>query len=363
MEYKQKYIKYKTKYIKLKGGSTTILQLIGSGSYGIALKVNKDGNEYIIKNVQNKELNICKILNEQKEKNKYICQGEQFDTTIMTDIKYIYNDTITTANNFEEIIQYIIKTNKILNDSNINIWIKMDYCGITLKEHLFNKENIDNIDKFKKYMTQIHDGLQYLHNLQIYHCDFHLGNILIDIDDNIKIIDFGQSITSNDIENDINSVLLNTKVMSKLPIYKVIYNIINKKKGHIIGKGITTKIFIDNNYDYINNNTTLYDTSKITDYNVLFKNNIFQYDYEQFGRYFIDTLIENNYIEIEKEENKLIIIKDTYNICSFVIQLMHYIKCKLDIYLIGNNIVGQDLLELLGINANFIENFKKEYDL
>ena len=37
------------------------------------------------------------------------------------------------------------------------------------------------------------DGLEHLHNNGIAHRDIKLENVMLDLDDNIKLIDFGQS--------------------------------------------------------------------------------------------------------------------------------------------------------------------------
>lgn len=78
------------------------------------------------------------------------------------------------------ILEYIngYDINRIINESKTN-----------KREKLISKESILN------YMIQIINGLEYLHNKGIYHCDIKPENILI-YKDTVKIVDFGSSIIS-----------------------------------------------------------------------------------------------------------------------------------------------------------------------
>ncbi|KAM3139983.1 hypothetical protein pb186bvf_007783 [Paramecium bursaria] len=50
-----------------------------------------------------------------------------------------------------------------------------------------------SFDQIAKYMVQMIEGLGHLHNNGIVHRDIKLENLMLDFDDNIKLIDFGQS--------------------------------------------------------------------------------------------------------------------------------------------------------------------------
>lgn len=69
----------------------------------------------------------------------------------------------------------------------------MEYVkGVSLLSFLKSKPNrkIDEID-CKYIFTQIMWGIDYLHSKNVYHRDIKLENIIIDENNNIKIIDFG----------------------------------------------------------------------------------------------------------------------------------------------------------------------------
>lgn len=73
----------------------------------------------------------------------------------------------------------------------------MEYCsGKNLRDIIDSKDwwNIPS-EKKKKYVSQILDGLIYIHEQKIIHRDLKPGNILMNEDDLIKICDFGLATT------------------------------------------------------------------------------------------------------------------------------------------------------------------------
>ena len=54
-------------------------------------------------------------------------------------------------------------------------------------------------EKAAKYMLQLFGAVSHCHALNIVHRDIKPGNIMITEDDNVKLIDFGLSVQSQDV--------------------------------------------------------------------------------------------------------------------------------------------------------------------
>jgi len=71
--------------------------------------------------------------------------------------------------------------------------IIMEYiCGGDLLSFVQKRSKINELNA-KLIFRQIIEALQYIHSQGIVHRDIKLGNILIDLNNNIKICDFGVS--------------------------------------------------------------------------------------------------------------------------------------------------------------------------
>lgn len=68
----------------------------------------------------------------------------------------------------------------------------MEYCVCVLQEMLQNAPNSKlPLYQTHKYFVQLIDGLEYLHGQGVIHNDIKPGNLLISLDDILKISDFG----------------------------------------------------------------------------------------------------------------------------------------------------------------------------
>lgn len=86
----------------------------------------------------------------------------------------------------------IVKFYEEINGKN-NLYIVMEYVrGIALKNHLVTKSNkkLDEIEACEIF-RQIISGLEYCHGKNITHRDIKLENVQLDLDFNVKLIDFG----------------------------------------------------------------------------------------------------------------------------------------------------------------------------
>ena len=160
--------------------------IIGKGAYGIVYKVNNENtvfkkmDTYLYYYIDN---NILSYVDKNKNnieshRNKII----EFNYFILTELS-----NYCILNN----INNICKVNNLyLTDSYIGI--KMDYSGIALSKYIKNTYNI-SLDIIKNIIYKLCICLIEMHNNWIIHCDIKPDNILIDDDNNIKLIDFGLS--------------------------------------------------------------------------------------------------------------------------------------------------------------------------
>jgi NIMA (never in mitosis gene a)-related kinase len=145
-----------------------IIQEIGTGAHSKVYKVQKNGQLYAMK-----KISLKNISNNQK---KYL----------LSELK------ILSEHNCQYIIKYY---DSFVFDDSINYI--MEYCAKgTLYGAIKNKQMPD--DLIWKYFSQLCYSIDYLHKNKIIHRDLKSTNILIDGNDNIKLIDFGVSKILND---------------------------------------------------------------------------------------------------------------------------------------------------------------------
>ena len=164
---KNYYLKYE-KYPTTKMHFYKYGRLLGKGAFG---KVNLSLHVLTGRLVAIKSINKSKLTNE-RQKRKI-----QIETTIMK--------TLSKSNNIVKIFE-TYETKK-------HYCIVMEYiCAGDLLSYIKKRGKLtEQVAKF--IFKQIILTLQYIHNHNIVHRDIKLDNILIDLDNNIKICDFGVS--------------------------------------------------------------------------------------------------------------------------------------------------------------------------
>jgi len=86
----------------------------------------------------------------------------------------------------------VIRHFEVLETSN-RIHLVMECCGGgNLCSYLKRKRRLDEVVA-RTMLTQILDGLKYMHNLNVVHRDIKLENVLLDQDGSVKLVDFGFS--------------------------------------------------------------------------------------------------------------------------------------------------------------------------
>lgn len=88
--------------------------------------------------------------------------------------------------------RYIVNVLEVFEENN-TAYIAMEYIdGFSLKYHM-DQEGVLPEERLFKYIGQIGEALEFVHRKNILHLDIKPSNILIDKDDNARLIDFGVS--------------------------------------------------------------------------------------------------------------------------------------------------------------------------
>ena len=166
--YIKNYYSKNSKYPKTKMNFYKYGRLLGKGAFG---KVNLALHVLTGRLVAIKSINKTKLLNERQRRKI------QIETSIMK--------TLSKSNNIVKIYEtYETKKHYCI--------VMEEICAGDLLSYIKKRGKlIEQVAKF--IFKQIVLTLQYIHNHNIVHRDIKLDNILIDLDNNIKICDFGVS--------------------------------------------------------------------------------------------------------------------------------------------------------------------------
>ena len=172
---KNLYYNYTSKYndnemiIKGKKDIYSINDTIGKGTFGKVKLAHST-----LKNPEKKY--ACKIIEQSNMKEKDDKKRCQREMSILLQMNH----------------RNVIKTNEIISDSS-RYYIIMEYCE---KGELFNhivEQQHFNEEKSALYYYQIISGVEYIHSKNICHRDLKPENLLLNAENELKIIDFGLS--------------------------------------------------------------------------------------------------------------------------------------------------------------------------
>ena len=181
-----------------------IIEKIGEGSYSSVYKIKIKENSYAMK-----KINMIRLTRNQK-------------TYLLSELKILS----------EHKSSYIIKFYKaLIHDNSLNIIMEYTPHG-TLDN--FMKINLLTNEVIWKFFAQLCAAVLYLHKNNIIHRDIKSANILIDINNNIKLIDFG-------VSKIMNSYMKFTKSFVGTPLYmspELFKNVLYDSKIDIWALGI-----------------------------------------------------------------------------------------------------------------------------
>ncbi|KAL5477330.1 hypothetical protein EMCRGX_G024119 [Ephydatia muelleri] len=155
-----------------------VLDIIGSGSYGVVRKAVNDDKVYAMKIVGKRKLQKMNSFRGKATPQKNPLEKIKKEIAILKKLDH----------------ENVVKLHEVLDDPH-------EDDIIMVFEHVPNGPIIDPItpekriseDKARKYFIDILLGLEYLHSQHIIHRDIKPQNLLLDIKDRVKIADFGVS--------------------------------------------------------------------------------------------------------------------------------------------------------------------------
>lgn len=107
----------------------------------------------------------------------------------------------------------VVRVNDVFEENGTAYYV-MDYIeGESLKEKVETRGHLTESEAIR-YIRQVSDTLGYVHSKNILHLDIKPGNIMIDRDDNVILIDFGTSKQYDEVDGENTSTL-----MGKTPGY------------------------------------------------------------------------------------------------------------------------------------------------
>lgn len=219
-------------------------------------------NSYLYTDLH-KMYTIIKKIYEKQDKATYIVLDKETKAKYLLKIRH--NSCV---NLFESEIYKILKKNIHKNVISFINYTKFDnyqyyiyeyFEGYNLAE-LLNKKNKLQENEIKHIILQITNGLKFLHSYDIIHCDLKLDNIIINDNNDVKIIDFDLAIICSDDEGYISNNIFGTMQYiapesHDLCIYSKNTDI--WQLGIILYVLITNKFPFDDTIEIVNSNSNL----------------------------------------------------------------------------------------------------------
>jgi MAP/microtubule affinity-regulating kinase len=133
---------------------------------------------------------VVKLAMDKKTKNKYAIKIYSKTCLIDPQLRNTVKNEINILRQIDN--ENVMKLYEVI-DTQSNLYLVLEYInGINLLEIIKNEKNhFIKESRAKKIFSKIVQGINYCHQINIFHRDIKLENILVLKDDSVKIIDFG----------------------------------------------------------------------------------------------------------------------------------------------------------------------------
>lgn len=178
----------------------------------------------------------CFVITDNKS-NEYFMKVDKI-SKLSSPIDNVYELLMKNHNKFIVNILHCVRAN------NYRFVIMDNIDGVTMREYLQANLNILEDDAINIFLN-ISYGIQFLHSLDIIHCDIKMDNIMIMDDKSVKLIDFDISIVSD------KDIVLDKIMGTSLYICPEICDLlIYSKKADIWALGVIMYKYVTNIYPY-----------------------------------------------------------------------------------------------------------------
>ena len=175
-----------------------IIEVLGNGNFGMIYRVKAKGT--LQKSLVVKEFFPKGYVS--RAKNGHLVLKESLSEQDKKNYKLMYETFIGEAKNLEKVTKRShpnIVTIFALeeNVNNTSYFVMNHESGVSLKEYMLKNKGEENTglhnSEIKNIATSLLDGLAQMHNLDVYHQDVKLDNILIKEDGSPLLLDFGST--------------------------------------------------------------------------------------------------------------------------------------------------------------------------
>lgn len=228
----------------------------------------------------------------------------------------------------KKIVSVKYNNNTISNITRNNI---IKYCGDLSNSIVLNRIKILGSIFIKKILVKLLNAIKFLHSINITHNDIKNGNIVMDSNYNVRIIDFGSSIHLSTLKSDkelIRKMSMSTPYFVPPEICILQYSMNNYSKKITINKTIQVSGIkkTPKTFKFIEE---LYKNRKKIKHDLFYSKNpsIFKYDVYSLGR-FLDLLYKVTQLKMPKKIKILInkMLEPDYKKRFSINQCLRYIK-------------------------------------
>ena len=170
----------------LQGGKYKIVRFISSGGFGCTYEAE---HVMLHKKIAIKEFFVKDFCN-RDESTAQVTVGTQTKVALVSKLRKKFIEEAVALSGFKH--PNIVSVSDIFEENGTAYYV-MDYIDGKSIHEILKTENLLSEERAVKYTTQIAHALQYVHDHNRLHLDIKPGNIMVDVNDNAILIDFGTS--------------------------------------------------------------------------------------------------------------------------------------------------------------------------